>query len=90
MFGLGDQQEYGHEFVDAMGILFEKFEELGATFIGSWPTEGYEYTISKAELDEGEFVGLVIDQDNQSDMTQERVETWISQIKPDILAAAQA
>ena len=90
LFGLGDQEEYGHEFVDAMGILYEKFESLGASFIGSWPTEGYEYTISKAELDDGEFVGLVLDQDNQSDLTQERVETWIGQIKSDILAAAQA
>lgn len=88
LFGLGDQQEYGHEFVDAMGILFEKFESLGASFIGYWPTEGYEYDISRAEIDEGQFVGLVIDQDNQSDLTKERVETWVAQIKSDILVAA--
>jgi len=88
LFGLGDQQEYGHEFVDGMGILFEKFEDLGASFIGTWPTEGYEYEISRAEVDTEAFVGLVIDQDNQSDLTKERVETWVSQIKPDILVAA--
>ena len=88
LYGLGDQEEYGHEFVDGMGILYEKFEELGASFIGAWPTEGYKYTVSRAELEKGEFVGLVLDQDNQSDLTKERVESWIAQIKPEIIAAA--
>ena len=88
LFGLGDQEEYGHEFVDAMGILYEKLEERGASFIGAWPTEGYSYSISRAELDDDQFVGLVLDQDNQSDLTPGRVETWIAQIKSDILAAA--
>lgn len=87
LFGLGDQSEYGHEFVDGLGILFEKFESLGASFVGFWPLEGYEFEISRAELD-GEFVGLVLDQDNQSDLTAERVATWIAQVKPALLEAA--
>jgi flavodoxin I len=87
LFGLGDQQEYAHEFVDGLGILYEKFEALGASFVGFWPLDGYEYDISRAELD-GEFAGLVLDQDNQSDLTAERVETWIAQVKPALLAAA--
>jgi flavodoxin I len=87
LFGLGDQQEYAHEFVDGLGILYEKFEELGAGFIGFWPLEGYEYDYSRGELD-GEFAGLVLDQDNQSDLTAERIATWIAQIKPALLQAA--
>ena len=92
LFGLGDQEEYGHEFVDGLGILYEKFESLGANFVGFWPLDGYEYEISRAELD-GEFVGLVLDQDNQSDLTPERVETWIAEVKPlllEVAATAQA
>lgn len=89
MFGLGDQEEYGHEFVDGLGILYEKFESLGASFIGFWPLEGYEYGYSRAELD-GQFAGLVLDQDNQSDLTPERLETWIAQVKPALLEAAAA
>lgn len=88
MFGLGDQEEYAHEFVDGLGILYEKFDELGATFTGYWPLDGYEYDISRAEL-EDEFCGLVIDQDNQSDLTKERVETWVAQVKPVLLASAE-
>jgi flavodoxin I len=88
MFGLGDQEEYAHEFVDALGILYDKLESLGATFIGFWPLDGYEYEISKAERD-GEFVGLVLDQDNQSDQTAERLETWMADVKPALLEAAE-
>jgi flavodoxin I len=87
LFGLGDQMEYAHEFVDGLGILYEKFEELGASFVGFWPLSGYEYDISRGEIN-GEFVGLVLDQDNQSNLTTERVETWIAQVKPALLQAA--
>lgn len=88
LFGLGDQEEYAHEFVDGLGLLYEKFESLGATFIGAWPREGYEYEISRAELNDDEFVGLVIDQDNQSGMTAARVETWVAGIKEALREAA--
>ncbi len=87
LFGLGDQEEYAHEFVDGLGLLYEKLDSLGASFIGFWPTEGYDYEISAAEVDD-QFCGLVIDQDNQSDQTKERVETWVAEIKPALLAAA--
>lgn len=84
IYGLGDQDGYGHEFVDAMFFIYEKVKERGATVIGTWPTEGYDYTQSKAEID-GEFLGLVIDQDNQSDLTKERVSEWIEMLKPTML-----
>lgn len=87
LFGLGDQEGYADEFVDGLGILYDKFSELGADFVGFWPLDGYEYEISRAELD-GEFVGLVIDQDNQSALTAERVDTWVAEVKPALLAAA--
>jgi len=86
LFGLGDQEEYGHEFVDGLGILYEKFESLGASFVGFWPLEGYEYSFSRAELDDV-FAGLVLDQDNQSDLTPDRIDSWIAQVKPALLEA---
>lgn len=86
LFGLGDQAGYPDEFVDAMGILYKKLKKLGVSPIGAWPTDGYEFEKSKAVVD-GEFVGLVIDQDNQSDLTAERLEEWLEQVKPELLAA---
>ena len=81
IYGLGDQQGYPDEFVDAMYFIHKKIKKLGATIIGEWPTEGYEFTKSKALADDDHFLGLVIDQDNQKDQTKERVEEWIEQIR---------
>lgn len=81
LFGLGDQEGYGHEFVDALIILYDAFTAVGATLVGSWPTDGYTFEASKAIMDDA-FVGLVIDHDNQSDLTDERVDAWLEEIKP--------
>ena len=40
----------------------------------------YDFSESKA-VKNGKFVGLAIDEDNQSDLTEERVKTWVAQIK---------
>ena len=87
MFGLGDQVGYPTEFVDALGITYKKLKKLGANLIGSWPAEGYGFAKSKARRG-GEFVGLGLDQDSQADLTNERLEEWLEQVKPELLGAA--
>ncbi|MFW5697752.1 MAG: flavodoxin, partial [Fimbriimonadaceae bacterium] len=72
IFGLGDQDSYAEYFVDAIGILASKVREKGGTLVGSWPTEGYDFEESKA-VEDGKFIGLAIDEDNQDDLTDERV-----------------
>ncbi|HPF57275.1 MAG TPA: flavodoxin [Candidatus Competibacteraceae bacterium] len=89
LFGLGDQVGYPAEFVDALGITYKKLKKLGVRFVGSWPAEGYEFEKSKA-LHDGEFVGLVLDQDNQADLTDERLEEWLDLVKPELLGVAVA
>jgi len=86
LFGLGDQEGYGHEFVDALIFIYDVLVENGATVVGTWPTDGYSFEASKAVVD-GDFVGLVIDHDNQKDLTDERVDAWLEIIKPELLAA---
>ena len=83
LFGLGDQEGYPDEFVDALGELYDIFSEAGATIIGRWPNKGYEFNSSNA-LDEDEFVGLVLDLDNQSGLTEERLTQWLEIIKPEL------
>ncbi len=80
-FGLGDQEEYCDNFVDAMGTLYDEVSKQGATTVGSWSTDGYEHDESNAVRD-GEFVGLALDEDNQGDLSDERVSTWLKQITP--------
>lgn len=84
LFGLGDQEGYGDEFCNAMGIVYEHVSTTGATIVGATSTDGYEYDESRAEVD-GKFVGLVIDEDNQDDLTEERISSWVEAIKADIL-----
>ncbi len=84
LFGLGDQEGYPDEFVDALGLFYKKIKKLGAVPVGRWPTEGYIFNKSKAVIN-GEFIGLVLDQDNQADQTEERLAQWIEAIKPAFL-----
>ncbi|NEO99175.1 MAG: flavodoxin FldA [Symploca sp. SIO2E9] len=79
-FGPGDQVGYADNFQDAMGILEEKISEQGGTTVGHWSTNGYEFNESKA-VKNGKFVGLALDEDNQSDLTEQRIKTWVSQLK---------
>ncbi|MFO1431988.1 MAG: flavodoxin [Candidatus Competibacteraceae bacterium] len=89
LFGLGDQVNYPKEFVDALGILYRKLKKRGVKFNGFWPLDGYKFEKSRAVVD-GKFIGLVIDQDNQEELTEGRVSTWVKQIKPVLLGAAVA
>ncbi len=79
-FGTGDQIGYSDNFQDAMGILEEAISGKGGKTVGYTSTEGYDFDNSKA-LRDGKFVGLAIDEDNQSDLTGERVKDWVAQLK---------
>lgn len=79
-FGTGDQIGYADNFQDAMGILEEKISEKGAKTVGYTSTDGYEHNESKA-IKDGKFVGLALDEDNQSDLTDKRIKAWVTQLK---------
>ncbi len=81
LFGLGDQVGYPEWFLDAMGYLHEKLLSRGATMVGYWPNQGYEFEASKALTeDESHFVGLALDEENEFNLTQARIQTWCKQI----------
>ena len=80
IFGLGDAEGYSGEFANAMAILHDKVIERGGRVIGSWSTEGYDFEDSGSVRD-GFFVGLAIDEDNEPDLTEERVKGWVAKIK---------
>lgn len=81
LYGLGDQLGYGDYFVDAMGWLQEKVIKAGAHVIGEWSTEGYDFAESRAaNEDKSMFCGLAIDEDQQFELTDERIEKWVEQL----------
>lgn len=80
IFGLGDQWGYDEWFIDGVGILAEVLIQNGAKMIAPWPTEGYDYTASKALNAEGDFYGLALDEDNQYELTDERCKKWVEMV----------
>ncbi|MDP3539973.1 MAG: flavodoxin [Azonexus sp.] len=83
VYGLGDQKKYPDEFVDAIGLIHDALVAGGARLVGHWPTEGYEFATSRAVVGD-HFLGLAIDQINQPVLTEERLNTWLSQIQPEL------
>ncbi len=75
LFGCGDSSSYPDTFCDAIGLIYEGLKNTGATFVGQFPVEGYTFDDSAAVKDD-KFMGLAIDEDNEDDLTDERIATW--------------
>jgi flavodoxin long chain len=81
LYGLGDQFGYGDYFLDAMGMLHDVIIAKGATIVGYWPVTGYDFEASKALTEDGQhFVGLALDEDQQEEMSGQRINEWCEQI----------
>ncbi|HLN74329.1 MAG: flavodoxin [Methylococcaceae bacterium] len=80
IFGLGNQVEYPENFGDAVGIMASLVKSRGAKVIGHTSIDGYNYESSKAEVD-GEFVGLLLDQETQPRLSKERISKWVENLK---------
>mmetsp|Transcript_13457 Transcript_13457/g.24720 ORF Transcript_13457/g.24720 Transcript_13457/m.24720 type:complete len:207 (-) Transcript_13457:92-712(-) len=80
VFGVGDQESYNDYYCDAAGELYDLFEGAGCKMMGFTSTDGYDHSSSKAERD-GKFIGLMCDEDNQYDMSEDRAKAWVAQLK---------
>jgi flavodoxin I len=80
LFGLGDHVTYAARFVDAMGEMADILGKQNAQIVGHVSAEGYTFTESKA-LVNGMFVGLPLDEDYESDKTDERLTKWADLLK---------
>lgn len=79
LFGLGDSASYSDTFVDGMGSLYEAVKESGANLVGRVAANDYTFDASTA-VEGDEFVGLPLDEDNESDQTDSRIAAWVNQI----------
>lgn len=80
LFGLGDQESFADTFLDGLGILYDAAVIRGAQVVGTWPTDGYYFSASKA-LRQGRFVGLGLDEDTQPDQSDDRIRRWTAELK---------
>lgn len=83
LFGCGDSESYADTFCDGMGILFNDLKDSGCRFIGAVSDADYTYCSSAAVTD-GYFVGLAIDDINESDKTEERITAWTEMLKAEL------
>lgn len=81
IFGCGDQESYSDYYCDAAGELYDCFKKAGCKVYGLTSTEGYNHQESKAEVESGKFCGLMFDEDNQYDLSEDRAKVWVGQLK---------
>lgn len=80
IFGCGDSSSFSDTFCDAIGTIYTDLQDTGCTFIGNVATDGYSYDDSTAVID-GQFVGLPLDELNEDDQTESRLDSWIDSLK---------
>lgn len=80
VFGLGDREGFGDSFCDSIGILAELAESRGAELVGKLPVSEYEGISSKL-IKGGEAMGLALDETNESDKTDARLDAWLAKLK---------
>ncbi|WP_321315136.1 flavodoxin [Halarcobacter sp.] len=78
LLGIGDQEGYEDTFCNALGHLYGYVKD--ANIIGQTSTDGYEFEESTAVVND-KFIGLVLDEDNQSELTDKRLEDWVKDIE---------
>ena len=79
IFALGDSASYSTSFAESMKVVYDEIHNK-VDVVGQVPDEGYTYDDSTAVVD-GIWVGLPIDEDNEYDLTQERLEKWVETLK---------
>lgn len=80
LFGCGDSASFGDTFCDAIGTLHDELAATGCRFVGEVDTAGYTFDASTAVKD-GRFVGLALDEVNEPQLTDGRIDGWIAAIK---------
>ncbi|MGH2305409.1 flavodoxin [Campylobacter taeniopygiae] len=80
VFGMGDSESYSDTFCSGMGKLAENLKNAGANLVGEVSIDGYSFEASDAVVND-KFVGLALDNDNQEDQTEARIDAWIDQIR---------
>ncbi len=79
LFGCGDET-MSDTFCDAVGILYDRLKDTGATFVGEYHADGYTFERSAAS-DGATMRGLVLDEVNHPEMTDLRLRAWTDKIK---------
>ncbi len=84
LFGCGNQLNYSKYFCNGISILHNVLIQKKVKIIGYWANLGYKFISSNILINSKKCVGLLIDEDNQSEYTNKRVNLWIKQLFSEI------
>ncbi|EGN56520.1 flavodoxin [Hallella multisaccharivorax DSM 17128] len=77
IFGCGDSESYSDTFCGGMKELYDAAKAAGATMVGdNVSTDGYTYDDSDSVVN-GHFIGLALDDVNEDNKTEERIDAWL-------------
>lgn len=82
LFGCGDES-MSDTFNDGVGELYDRLKDTGATFIGAYDASVYDFNESRAVRD-GIGIGLLLDEQNKSELTDSRIDGWTEKVKAEI------
>lgn len=83
IFALGDSASYSTSFAESMKVVYDEIHDK-VQIVGQVPDEGYTYDDSTA-VSNGMWLGLPIDEDNEYDLTQERLAKWVEMLKKEFV-----
>ncbi len=80
LFGCGDQRNYKNSFCDAVYELYKIVYKKKPIIIGYWSTNSYIFNYSKSLLNKKNFIGLMLDEHNQFELSKRRISIWVSDL----------
>lgn len=83
IFALGDSASYSTSFAESMKVVYDEIHDK-VEVVGKVPDVGYTYDDSTA-VEDGVWVGLPLDEDNEYDLTEERLIKWVKQLKKEFV-----
>lgn len=80
IFALGDSQVYGFTFCDSIQKLHKILLNRKAIIVGEVDAKNYNFVSSKS-IKNGFFMGLALDEVNESHLSMQRIKNWVANLK---------
>lgn len=82
IFGCGDES-HSDTFNGALGTIYQRMQKTEADFIAPFNADGFDFDESPAKID-GQYVGLMLDEVNHPDLSDNKIKEWANIIKQSI------
>lgn len=84
LVGLGNQFAFGESFCGGIKHLYDIIIKNGGKVVGRTSTENYHFEETEI-IEDDKFIGLALDEENQANLTPERIKNWIETIRAEFI-----